>query len=103
MLYNIAFIYAKREEWKKAEEHLALAASMKSEPRHSKIDRAMESVWVSVLAKQVARGSAWVRICFCAHVNWEAKMWCFTSSELQVMLILGSVSLWDLECGSLRS
>uniref|UniRef100_A0A452G0P1 Neutrophil cytosol factor 2 n=1 Tax=Capra hircus TaxID=9925 RepID=A0A452G0P1_CAPHI len=61
VLYNIAFIYAKREEWKKAEEHLALAASMKSEPRHSKIDRAMESVWVSV-------GSAWVRICFCAHV-----------------------------------
>ncbi|XP_068842279.1 neutrophil cytosol factor 2 isoform X3 [Capricornis sumatraensis] len=46
VLYNIAFMYAKREEWKKAEEHLALAASMKSEPRHSKIDRAMESVWV---------------------------------------------------------
>ncbi|OWK08623.1 NCF2 [Cervus elaphus hippelaphus] len=46
VLYNIAFMYAKREEWKKAEEHLALAVSMKSEPRHSKIDRAMESVWV---------------------------------------------------------
>lgn len=49
MLYNIAFMYAKKEEWKKAEEHLALASSMKSEPRHSKIDKAMECVWVSVL------------------------------------------------------
>lgn len=77
MLYNIAFMYAKREEWRKAEEHLALAMSMKSEPRHSKIDRAMESVWVSALAKQVARGSAWVRVCFCAHADWGAKMWCF--------------------------
>ncbi|KAG8517338.1 Neutrophil cytosol factor 2 [Galemys pyrenaicus] len=45
VLYNIAFIYAKREEWKQAEEHLALAMSMKSEPRHSKIDKAMECVW----------------------------------------------------------
>lgn len=48
MLYNVAFMYAKKEEWKKAEEHLALAMSMKSEPRHSKIDKAMECVWVSV-------------------------------------------------------
>lgn len=53
VLYNIAFIYAKREEWKKAEEHLALAASMKSEPRHSKIDRAMESVWKQKLYEPV--------------------------------------------------
>ena len=41
-------MYAKKEEWKKAEEHLALAMSMKSEPRHSKIDKAMECVWVSI-------------------------------------------------------
>lgn len=45
-------MFAKKEEWKKAEEHLALAMSMKSEPRHSKIDKAMECVWVSVLVKQ---------------------------------------------------
>lgn len=42
-------MYAKKEEWKQAEEHLALAMSMKSEPRHTKIDKAMECVWVSVL------------------------------------------------------
>lgn len=42
-------MHAKKEEWKKAEEHLALAMSMKSEPRHSKIDKAMECVWVSAL------------------------------------------------------
>lgn len=53
VLYNIALMHAKKEEWKKAEEHLALAMSMKSEQRHSKIDKAMECVWVSVL---VARG-----------------------------------------------
>lgn len=53
VLYNIAFMYAKREEWKKAEEHLALAVSMKSEPRHSKIDRAMESVWKQKLYEPV--------------------------------------------------
>ncbi|KAK2494510.1 hypothetical protein MC885_013912 [Smutsia gigantea] len=46
VLYNTAFMFAKKEEWKKAEEHLALAMSMKSEPRHSKIDKAMECVWV---------------------------------------------------------
>ncbi|KAM9005931.1 neutrophil cytosol factor 2 [Sarcophilus harrisii] len=45
VLYNIAFIHAKKEEWKKAEEHLALAMSMKTEARHSKIDKAMEAVW----------------------------------------------------------
>lgn len=49
MLYNVAFMYAKKEEWKQAEEHLALAMSMKSEPRHTKIDKAMECVWVSAL------------------------------------------------------
>lgn len=47
VLYNIALMYAKKEEWKKAEEQLALATKMQSEPRHSKIDKAMESVWVS--------------------------------------------------------
>lgn len=42
-------MHAKKEEWKQAEEHLALAMSMKSEQRHTKIDKAMECVWVSVL------------------------------------------------------
>jgi hypothetical protein len=42
-------MHAKKEEWKKAEEQLALATNMKSEPRHSKIDKAMESIWVSVV------------------------------------------------------
>lgn len=46
VLYNIALMHAKKEEWRKAEEQLALATNMKSEPRHSKIDKAMESVWV---------------------------------------------------------
>ncbi|XP_010638859.1 neutrophil cytosol factor 2 isoform X1 [Fukomys damarensis] len=53
VLYNIAFMYAKKEEWKKAEEQLALASSMKSEPRHSKIDKAMESVWKQKLYEPV--------------------------------------------------
>ncbi|XP_037681127.1 neutrophil cytosol factor 2 [Choloepus didactylus] len=53
VLYNIAFMYAKKEEWKKAEEHLALATSMKSEPRHSKIDKAMECVWKQKLYEPV--------------------------------------------------
>ncbi|XP_037362183.1 neutrophil cytosol factor 2 [Talpa occidentalis] len=53
VLYNIAFMYAKREEWKKAEEQLALAMSMKSEPRHSKIDKAMECVWKQKLYEPV--------------------------------------------------
>uniref|UniRef100_A0A8C3YPT4 Neutrophil cytosol factor 2 n=1 Tax=Catagonus wagneri TaxID=51154 RepID=A0A8C3YPT4_9CETA len=53
VLYNIAFMFAKKEEWKKAEEHLALAVSMKSEPRHSKIDKAMESVWKQKLYEPV--------------------------------------------------
>ncbi|XP_006872617.1 PREDICTED: neutrophil cytosol factor 2 [Chrysochloris asiatica] len=53
VLYNIAFMYAKKEEWKKAEENLALATSMKSEPRHSKIDKAMECVWKQKLYEPV--------------------------------------------------
>lgn len=53
VLYNVAFMYAKKEEWTKAEEHLALATSMKSEPRHSKIDKAMECVWKQKLYEPV--------------------------------------------------
>ncbi|XP_060053799.1 neutrophil cytosol factor 2 isoform X7 [Erinaceus europaeus] len=53
VLYNIAFMHAKKEEWKKAEEHLALAMNMKSEPRHSKIDKAMECVWKQKLYEPV--------------------------------------------------
>uniref|UniRef100_A0A8C5L440 Neutrophil cytosol factor 2 n=1 Tax=Jaculus jaculus TaxID=51337 RepID=A0A8C5L440_JACJA len=53
VLYNIALMYAKKEEWKKAEEQLALATNMKSEPRHSKIDKAMESVWKQKLYEPV--------------------------------------------------
>ncbi|XP_046275508.1 neutrophil cytosol factor 2 isoform X2 [Marmota monax] len=42
-----------KEEWKKAEEQLALATNMKSEPRHSKIDKAMESIWKQKLYEPV--------------------------------------------------
>ncbi|NXJ40469.1 NCF2 factor, partial [Ciconia maguari] len=55
ILYNIALVYATMEDWKKAEEHLTLAMSMKSEPQHNKIDRAMEAILhydFSVLQKQ---------------------------------------------------
>ncbi|NXY46730.1 NCF2 factor, partial [Ceuthmochares aereus] len=55
ILYNIALVYATLENWKKAEEHLTLAMSMKSEPQHNKIDRAMEAILsadFSVLQKQ---------------------------------------------------
>ncbi|NXF76104.1 NCF2 factor, partial [Sclerurus mexicanus] len=61
ILYNIALVYAAMENWKKAEEHLTLAMSTKSEPQHNKIDRAMEAILVgrssrlhdfSVLQKQ---------------------------------------------------
>ncbi|NXD40352.1 NCF2 factor, partial [Copsychus sechellarum] len=56
ILYNIALVYAAAENWEKAEEHLTLAASMKSEPQHNKIDRAMEAILslccVSVPQKQ---------------------------------------------------
>ncbi|XP_008822516.1 neutrophil cytosol factor 2 [Nannospalax galili] len=53
VLYNIAFMHAKKEEWKKAEEQLSLATNMKSEPRHSKIDKAMESIWKQKLFEPV--------------------------------------------------
>ncbi|XP_045694692.1 neutrophil cytosol factor 2 isoform X2 [Phyllostomus hastatus] len=53
VLYNIALMHAKKEEWKKAEEQLALAMSMKSEPRHSKIDKAMECIWKQKLYEPV--------------------------------------------------
>ncbi|XP_024407282.2 neutrophil cytosol factor 2 [Desmodus rotundus] len=53
VLYNIAVMHAKKEEWKKAEEQLALAMSMKSEPRHSKIDKAMECIWKQKLYEPV--------------------------------------------------
>lgn len=46
ILYNIALVYATMENWKKAEEHLTLAMSSKSEPQHNKIDRAMEAILV---------------------------------------------------------
>lgn len=52
VLYNVALMYAKKEDWAKAEEHLALATSMKSEPRHSKIDKALECVWVSLWGRR---------------------------------------------------
>ncbi|NXL41595.1 NCF2 factor, partial [Podilymbus podiceps] len=55
ILYNIALVHATMEDWKKAEEHLTLAMSMKSEPQHNKIDRAMEAILCydfSVLQKQ---------------------------------------------------
>ncbi|NWZ38483.1 NCF2 factor, partial [Brachypodius atriceps] len=44
ILCNIALVYATMENWEKAEEHLTLAMSMKSEPQHNKIDRAMEAI-----------------------------------------------------------
>ncbi|NWV57173.1 NCF2 factor, partial [Daphoenositta chrysoptera] len=44
VLYNIALVYATMENWEKAEEHLTLAMSMKSEPQHNRIDRAMEAI-----------------------------------------------------------
>ncbi|XP_066480128.1 neutrophil cytosol factor 2 [Tiliqua scincoides] len=44
VLYNIALAHAKLEEWKKAEENLAMAMNVKCETRHNKIDRAMESI-----------------------------------------------------------
>ncbi|NXO35880.1 NCF2 factor, partial [Locustella ochotensis] len=44
ILCNIALVYATMENWEKAEEHLTLAISMKSEPQHNKIDRAMEAI-----------------------------------------------------------
>ncbi|NXK83178.1 NCF2 factor, partial [Amazona guildingii] len=55
ILYNIALVYATTEDWKKAEEHLTRAMSMKTELQHNKIDRAMEAILLydfSVLQKQ---------------------------------------------------
>ncbi|NWU70680.1 NCF2 factor, partial [Pterocles burchelli] len=54
ILYNIALVYAMMEDWKKAEEHLMLAMSMKSEPQHNKIDRAMEALLKQKLCELVA-------------------------------------------------
>ncbi|NXU19501.1 NCF2 factor, partial [Pardalotus punctatus] len=53
ILYNIALVYATTENWKKAEEHLTLAMSMKSEPQHKKIDRAMEAILKQKLCELV--------------------------------------------------
>lgn len=54
ILYNIALVYATMENWKKAEEHLTLAMSSKSEPQHNKIDRAMEAILKQKLYEPVA-------------------------------------------------
>ncbi|NXG63639.1 NCF2 factor, partial [Hemiprocne comata] len=54
ILYNIALVYATMEDWKKAEEHLTLAMSMKTEPQHNKIDRAMEAILKQKLCELVA-------------------------------------------------
>ncbi|NWR63858.1 NCF2 factor, partial [Bucorvus abyssinicus] len=54
ILYNIALVYAMMEDWKKAEEHLTLAMSMKSEPQHNKIDKAMEAILKQKLCELVA-------------------------------------------------
>ncbi|XP_027756312.1 neutrophil cytosol factor 2 [Empidonax traillii] len=54
ILYNIALVYATTENWEKAEEHLTLAMSMKSEPQHNKIDRAMEAILKQKLCALVA-------------------------------------------------
>ncbi|KAM8805510.1 neutrophil cytosol factor 2 [Eudromia elegans] len=53
ILYNIALVYATMQDWKKAEEHLVWAMSMKSEPQHSKIDRAMEAILKQKLYEMV--------------------------------------------------
>ncbi|NWH33999.1 NCF2 factor, partial [Chloropsis hardwickii] len=54
ILCNIALVYATTENWEKAEEHLTLALSMKSEPQHNKIDRAMEAILKQKLCDLVA-------------------------------------------------
>ncbi|NXD08515.1 NCF2 factor, partial [Nothocercus nigrocapillus] len=53
ILYNIALMYATMQDWKKAEEHLTLATSMKSEPQHNKIDKAMEAILKQKLYEMV--------------------------------------------------
>uniref|UniRef100_A0A8D0GAV0 Neutrophil cytosolic factor 2 n=1 Tax=Sphenodon punctatus TaxID=8508 RepID=A0A8D0GAV0_SPHPU len=47
-------MHANLEEWKKAEEHLIRAMGMKTEPRHNKIDKAMESILKQRLFEPVA-------------------------------------------------
>ncbi|XP_050163350.1 neutrophil cytosol factor 2 isoform X1 [Myiozetetes cayanensis] len=54
ILYNIALVFATTGNWEKAEEHLTLAMSMKSEPQHNKIDRAMEAILKQKLCELVA-------------------------------------------------
>ncbi|NXQ37427.1 NCF2 factor, partial [Alaudala cheleensis] len=54
ILCNIALVYATMENWGKAEEHLTLAMSMKSEPQHNKIDRVMEAILKQKLCELVA-------------------------------------------------
>ncbi|XP_051650257.1 neutrophil cytosol factor 2 [Manacus candei] len=54
ILCNIALVFATVENWGKAEEHLTLAMSMKSEPQHNKIDRAMEAILKQKLCELVA-------------------------------------------------
>ncbi|XP_010211665.1 PREDICTED: neutrophil cytosol factor 2 [Tinamus guttatus] len=53
ILYNIALVYATTQDWKKAEEHLTLAMSMKSQPQHNKIDKAMEAILKQKLYEMV--------------------------------------------------
>ncbi|NXM65281.1 NCF2 factor, partial [Serilophus lunatus] len=53
ILYNIALVYATMENWKAAEEHLTLGMSMKSEPQHNRIDRAMEAILKQKLCELV--------------------------------------------------
>ncbi|XP_042318895.1 neutrophil cytosol factor 2 isoform X2 [Sceloporus undulatus] len=44
VLYNIALACAKLDDWKNAEEHMIKAVNLKTGSRHSKIDKAMESI-----------------------------------------------------------
>ncbi|XP_045153924.1 neutrophil cytosol factor 2 [Echinops telfairi] len=53
VLYNIALTHAQRGEWKEAEESLTLATSMKSEARHSKMDKALDCIWKQKLYEPV--------------------------------------------------
>lgn len=57
VLHNLALAHAKLEEWKKAEEHLAMAMNLKCENRHNKIDRAMESILVRKCKKRIRNSS----------------------------------------------
>ncbi|XP_054837979.1 neutrophil cytosol factor 2 [Eublepharis macularius] len=54
VLYNIALAHAKLEDWKKAEEHLTMAMKLKTEPRHYKIDKAMECILKQRLFEPIA-------------------------------------------------